>query len=774
MRYIKILAIILAIGITCWGDISISVIQNGDSARVSLEPVGIGAYVRIIGCGESVLQQGVFDTSAVMNFAIPTCGSLYVVWTPITTITPADVVPMAEYKVLIPGAWFRIGADVGDSMALVNGGADASFIREARPDRWVYVDTFIIRTIEEPCSLFAQFIADGGYEDTSLWKLSQWEIDNPADSMVGWQYRDSVGLDGTDIVCESGRYPVRRVSFYEALAYSHWEFGTLPTEAQWEVAARLNTGTIFPWGDVFCIPDYNLTANVSEGIQCDDDPFTGGPGYPEFFAGDSSAAGCYSMGGNISEWCLDGYESNFYGMLDPLAPFFTGQSDENRAIRGGNFNTGYRYRASVFERSSFSPTSRQSHIGFRVAWCNSNGNPDEWFQEVFIFDQIGPETLAVIVPHGCLMDWVVDSFAIIFSEPVSGNISITPDMPSNIYPRWNNYPGETLWVIKQPVDLTGYDSVCVDISLLQDTVGNSLEITSPVCVPICGTCLEINQVPETLWAPQQCYTQGEIQIINCSDISLTVDSVLTYSPFEIYDDVINIAPDETVSLTVRFTPDCSGRISMPIVLYGNFGLYSDSLLGYGCDEPLAVAQPPALDFGETCDSMCLNINIFLNGCTAGMFEICDIFWMDGVNFNLYDITLGDTLTDSLTGTVCFDSLEKGENLDTLYIRFRPMGGVCCESATISIPVRATCFGTGCEPHTNVKAVLADGNNTVLFSCIDKDVTIFDRKGRFVRKLEPDKYGDVEWDLKDDNQNVVPAGVYYWISADTHDKIIVIR
>ncbi|RKZ28801.1 hypothetical protein DRQ29_01340 [bacterium] len=172
--------------------------------------------------------------------------------------------------------------------------------------------------------------------------------------------------------------------------------------------------------------------------------------------------------------------------------------------------------------------------------------------------------------------------------------------------------------------------------------------------------------------------------------------------------------------------------------------------------------------------MCLPVKIISNGCSSGMLEVCDIFWNEGVNFTLDSVNIGDTLMDSLQGFVCFDSVERGEQIDTLHIRFRPIGGECCEFATLTLPVRATCFGTACDPHTDVEAVLGNGTNSVLFSCIVKNVEIYDRWGRFVVKLEPDKFGDVNWNLTDDDGNLVPAGVYIWKSEKFSGKIIVVR
>jgi len=775
MKYFKIcvITVLIALCSILWGDISVSIHQRGDSVDVRLEPIDLGAYILICGCaGETLMPGIVVDSALSIDFEIPACGSLTVRWTSIETVSVADVVPLDDYKVRIPGGWFRIGADVGDTIALVNSGADAAFINGARPDKWIFVDTFTVRTIEEPCSLYQQFIDYGGYSEQSYWKLHPPEVADPADSLIGWLANI---WSGPATACTEGMMPVRGVSLYEALAYAHWQFGgTLPTEAEWEIVTRMNTGRIFPWGDVFCIPDYILTANVGDAIQCDSDPFAGGPGYPEFFTGDISASGCMSLSGNLVEWCIDRFESNYYGLVNTISPVLAPSSGENSAVRGGNFNTGHRYRASVFARAGFAHDSRQPHLGFRIVWRNSNGVPDEWLENTYTFDSSAPDTLGLLLPHGCLMDWVIDSFAIVFGEPVSGSISITPDDPLNIYPRWNAVPGETLWIVKLADVTVPGDLICIDISGLTDTVGNPLDIIDPICVPLCGTCIEIIQIPDTLWSPQGCYAQAELQIVNCSMLSMTIDSIITYLPFEILGDISAIAADETASVYVRFTPECTGIISAPIIVYGDFGIYSDSLLGYGCDEPLATAQPLQIAFGEICDTMCLDFQLIMNGCSEGMLEICDIYWTEDVNFNLNGILIGDTLYDSLSGQVCFDSLERGNQYDTLYFRFRPMGGVCCDNATISIPLSASCFGTACDPNTDIDAVLGNGTNFVEFSCIVEDVNIFDRWGRFVRKLEPDNFGVVEWDLTDKDRNLVPAGIYYWTSGKFKGDIIVLR
>ncbi len=775
MRKFAILAVLVWAGIAAAG-VALNVSQSGDSAVVRINPTDLGAYVRAIACGDTVFV-GVFDTAAVVRIAVPACGSLMIYWTPIETISTSDVVLLDSFKVMIPGGWFRIGADDGDSMALVNSGADDVFLRKARPARWVYVDSFAIRTIEEPCSLFARFVGDGGYDDSTLWEMSEWEVADPAQSLAGWNFKVAHSLDGSSVVarCTDGALPVRDITFYEALAYAHWQGGTLPTRAQWEVAARLNSGWIFPWGDEFCIPDYpdSATANVSDGIQCAPDTFGGGPGVPQAFVLDRSPAGCLSMGGNLSEWCLDRYSDNYYPMLDPISPSIPADTSDYRTVSGGNYNTGYLYRSSVFERNAANPESTQAHIGLRVVWYVGDGKPNNWYADTFAFDMVPPETVAVVVPHGCLMNWLPDSFAVVFSEPVVGTVFVSPNLPASVYHRWN-LARDTLWIVKQVIDTGLTDSICVDLSALEDTAGNHLGVSTPVCVPVCGSCIEVIQSPETLYSPVGCFAQAQLGIFNCSDIALRVDSVLTHSPFEVLGGVDVVAPGETTYLTVRFTPDCAGIISVPVLLYGNFGLFSAELVGYGCEEPLAVAQPPEINFGETCDTASEVLKIFLNGCSSGMFEVCDIRWDWGVYFTLDSLVEGDTLADSLVAWVRLDSVERGEMTDTLRITFRPVGGVCCENAGIAVPVSATCSGTGCEPSVEYDAVLADTAGYVRFSCVNGEVKIFSRTGRFVVKLVPDRLGFAEWNFEDENGNPVPAGVYFWVSGKKSGHIVILR
>jgi len=150
--------------------------------------------------------------------------------------------------------------------------------------------------------------------------------------------------------------PVVGVSWFDAVAYCEWLSDTLhercrlPTEAEWERAARGGTNSIYPWGD---------------------EPFDGDGGR---FAQDATwevghappnSYGVVDIGFNVHEWCSDWYDSGYYAVspeFDPKGP----ETGERRASRGG----AWRHLVKVSRcsaRSSIPPDYRYNDYGFRVA-----------------------------------------------------------------------------------------------------------------------------------------------------------------------------------------------------------------------------------------------------------------------------------------------------------------------------------------------------------------------------------------------------------------------
>jgi formylglycine-generating enzyme required for sulfatase activity len=150
------------------------------------------------------------------------------------------------------------------------------------------------------------------------------------------------------------------VSWYEAAAYANWLSEVtakpyrLPTEAEWEKAARGIDGRKYPWGNEF------------DKIFCNSDESGLGRTSPVgIFPKGKSLYGCYDMAGNVWEWCADWFDENYYSncpVKNPPGP----TSGSHRVYRGGSWLLDAESCACPF-RARYHPGLRDVNLGFRLA-----------------------------------------------------------------------------------------------------------------------------------------------------------------------------------------------------------------------------------------------------------------------------------------------------------------------------------------------------------------------------------------------------------------------
>jgi sulfatase modifying factor 1 len=162
-------------------------------------------------------------------------------------------------------------------------------------------------------------------------------------------------------------HPMVKVSWYDAAGYAKWAGVALPTETQWEKAARGNDGRIYPWGN-----DWDASkcaSSLKTGLKSTKPVGS----YP---AG-ASPYGCMDMAGNVWEWCADWYDPNYYVNAPTKNP--TGPSEAvkfevfgntikgARVLRGGSwYLADYEY-CRCADRSYDGPAVRHNSYGFRCA-----------------------------------------------------------------------------------------------------------------------------------------------------------------------------------------------------------------------------------------------------------------------------------------------------------------------------------------------------------------------------------------------------------------------
>lgn len=284
------------------------------------------------------------STEEPMPASAPANASLGDTWT-----RPADGMVM----VYVPGGTFQMGSDESDS------DADNSEF----PQHAVTLDSFWIDRTEVSVAQFRQCVTETGYETDAerkgwayAWTGTEWAEVDGAD----WQHPQGPNSHAQE------DHPVVQASWNDAAAYCEWAKAQLPTEAQWEYAARGPEGYIYPWGDTFdgtrlnfC--DANCPRESWRVADYDDGYGLTAPvgSYP----GGASWCGARDMTGNVWEWVADWHDSGYFGnspSQNPTGP----EIGAYRMVRGGGWSNDHRdVRAA--ERSIATPDIRSGDLGFR-------------------------------------------------------------------------------------------------------------------------------------------------------------------------------------------------------------------------------------------------------------------------------------------------------------------------------------------------------------------------------------------------------------------------
>ena len=257
---------------------------------------------------------------------------------------PRDETPPTppEGMVLIPAGQFQMGNDDAD--------ADA----DEQPVHTVHLDAFYMDKYEVTNAQFKAFVDANPH----------WQKDNIEDRFHDGHYLSP--WDGTNYPAGKANHPVTDVSWYAAMAYAEWAGKRLPTEAEWEYAARGGLAEKkYPSGNTISTRQANYNNH----------------------AGDTTAVGrydangysLYDMAGNLEEWCLDEFDAEFYAksrnsrnpisgartiqrVLENFTSIPTGSS--SRVLRGGSWFS-YAPALRVAARNRDTPSYTCDCAGFR-------------------------------------------------------------------------------------------------------------------------------------------------------------------------------------------------------------------------------------------------------------------------------------------------------------------------------------------------------------------------------------------------------------------------
>jgi len=276
-------------------------------------------------------------------------------------------IPDLKDMVFIPAGEFLMGSLESE------GAFDES------PQHRVYLDAYYIDKYEVTSEQFKEFVESTGYV-TDAERKGYGEVWNPKETWPPWQLQDFNGVSWRrpnywldtksypnrphPIVWENYsvvNYPVVQVSWNDAQMYAKWVGKRLPTEAEWEKAARGtdSSSKFWPWGNVFNVDIGGVTihANIAGDYLLPVGSFPMGV----------SPYGVHNMAGNAQEWTSDWYAADYYAgssRNNPKGPL----SGVARVLRGGSWRHQKSLHVLNAHREYRTPDYNSNFVGFRCVW----------------------------------------------------------------------------------------------------------------------------------------------------------------------------------------------------------------------------------------------------------------------------------------------------------------------------------------------------------------------------------------------------------------------
>ncbi len=253
---------------------------------------------------------------------------------------------------------------------------EAERLENEIPQHKVYLNAYLIDKYPVTNAQYKKFIESGGYMQKTFWSDDGWQY------IVQTKPLENNELDGA--FHDQADCPVVNISWYEAEAFASWAGKRLPTEAEWEKAARGTDGRIYPWGNEFDKTRLNCAEAKIEKP-------TAVTKYPQ----GQSIYGCFDMAGNVWEWTADWYDSQYYRYTSDKNPQGPTMAEKNpyfgrpeevgisiydlkpsptskalsgcKVLRGGSWNGSGIVHIRCSNRDYDEPTYKNDTIGFRCA-----------------------------------------------------------------------------------------------------------------------------------------------------------------------------------------------------------------------------------------------------------------------------------------------------------------------------------------------------------------------------------------------------------------------